>query len=178
MEFDTLASRGKAALTFPGPRASHRCDSQVNVKLPVHREASAILGRRRTNSRPPSFCQNFGDLRSRARVVLSPRGHQWQEGNFSRAWRRLRTKAVAKQIRPLKLHCARHTFATLALEGGRSIRWVAETLGHADPALTLRTYAHVLDREDDDMAFLSGTEQMRNKSEQTVPVAGSDKRKG
>jgi integrase len=39
---------------------------------------------------------------------------------------------------------ARHTFATLALEAGRSIRFVAEQLGHADPAITLRTYAHAM----------------------------------
>jgi hypothetical protein len=45
-------------------------------------------------------------------------------------------------------------FATLALESGRSIRWVAKILDHSDPALTLRTYAHVLEREDDGMEFL------------------------
>ena len=45
--------------------------------------------------------------------------------------------------------------ATLALESGRSIRWVAKILDHSDRVLTLRTYAHVLEREDDGMEVLS-----------------------
>jgi integrase len=38
-------------------------------------------------------------------------------------------------------------FATLALEGGKSATWVSEVLGHPDPAMTLRVYAHVLPEE-------------------------------
>ncbi len=56
-------------------------------------------------------------------------------------------------MRPLKLHTARHTYATLALESGRSIRFVAEQLGHANPALTLRVYAHAMPAEPGDVAF-------------------------
>lgn len=80
---------------------------------------------------------------------------QWDEHNFGRSWRRLRARAAKEGVRPLKLHCTRHTFATLALEGGRSVSWVARVLGHADPALTLRTYAHVVERDDgEEMGFL------------------------
>jgi integrase len=61
-----------------------------------------------------------------------------------RGWARLSKHFAALGIRPLTLHALRHTFATLALEAGRSVRWVADVLGHADPAFTLRTYAHVL----------------------------------
>lgn len=43
----------------------------------------------------------------------------------------------------LTLYGLRHTYATLALQAGVPVKVVSENLGHADIALTLRTYAHV-----------------------------------
>ena len=60
---------------------------------------------------------------------------------------------MAQGVRPFKLHCTRHTYASLALAAGKSVRWVAEQLGHANPELTLRTYAHVLQHEETDLSF-------------------------
>ena len=65
----------------------------------------------------------------------------------------MRRRAQARGIRPLPLHSARHTWATLALASGKSIRWVAEQLWHSDPALTLRVYAHVLREEEVGLSF-------------------------
>ncbi len=53
----------------------------------------------------------------------------------------------------MKLHCARHTWATFALHAGRNIRWIADQLGHSDPALTLRVYAHAMTNEETDLSF-------------------------
>ncbi len=50
-------------------------------------------------------------------------------------------------------HCARHTWATFALAAGRNVRWVADVLGYADPALTLRVYAHAMPVEAADLSF-------------------------
>ena len=55
-----------------------------------------------------------------------------------------RCRAAKEGVRPLKLHCARHTWARMALHAGKSVRWVADQLGHSDPALTLRVYAHAM----------------------------------
>ena len=41
----------------------------------------------------------------------------------------------------------------MALQAGKSLRWVARQLGHADPALTLRVYAHALPEEERDLGF-------------------------
>jgi hypothetical protein len=57
-------------------------------------------------------------------------------------------------LRPLRLHDARHTFASLALASGKSVTWVAAQLGHASPELTLRVYAHALREEETDLSFL------------------------
>ncbi len=41
----------------------------------------------------------------------------------------------------------------MALASGKSIRWVADQLGHSNPELTLRTYAHVIPNEETDLGF-------------------------
>lgn len=41
-------------------------------------------------------------------------------------------------------HALRHGAATLMLSGGASMRTIAEQLGHSNPALTARVYAHVI----------------------------------
>lgn len=76
-----------------------------------------------------------------------------EERNFERSWQRVRRRAQKQGVRPLKLHCARHTYASRALAAGKSVRWVAEQLGHANPELTLRTYAHVLPDREEDLSF-------------------------
>ena len=81
-------------------------------------------------------------------IFPSATGTPWEEKNFERVWRRLRRRAHKQGVRPLKLHCTRHTWASLALASGKSVRWVADQLGHSSPALTLRTYAHAIREEE------------------------------
>ena len=89
------------------------------------------------------------------RVKSARKGTALDERSFARRWERLRRRAQAKGIRPLKLHAARHTWATLALQAGKNIRWVADPLGHADPALTLRVYAHAMREAEPDLSFVA-----------------------
>ena len=63
------------------------------------------------------------------------------------------SRAQPLGVRPLRIHDARHTWATFALHAGKNIRWVSDQLGHADPAFTLRVYAHALREEETDLAF-------------------------
>jgi integrase len=42
------------------------------------------------------------------------------------------------------LHVLRHTFASVMLAGGVDIKALSEYLGHHDPAVTLRIYAHLM----------------------------------
>jgi hypothetical protein len=41
----------------------------------------------------------------------------------------------------------------MALATGKSVRWVADQLGHASPMLTLKTYAHAMREEEVDLGF-------------------------
>jgi integrase len=57
------------------------------------------------------------------------------------AWKALLARA---NVRPARLHDARHTAATLLLEQGVSPRVAMEILGHSTIAVTQNTYQHVM----------------------------------
>ncbi len=59
-----------------------------------------------------------------------------------------------KQLPPMRLHDLRHVHATLLLKAGVPVHVVAARLGHADPAITLRVYAHVLPVQASEVASL------------------------
>jgi hypothetical protein len=54
-------------------------------------------------------------------------------------------------------HELRHFSATTAIAGGADVRTVAGRLGHADPSVTLKVYAHVLEARDRDLAGYLGS---------------------
>lgn len=76
-------------------------------------------------------------------------------------WRRAREKSgIDKKWR---LHDLRHWSATSAIGQGHDVRTVAERLGHTDPAMTLRVYAHAFAAADKAVAaglgdLLDGTD--------------------
>jgi hypothetical protein len=76
---------------------------------------------------PPPTCNSFARMSSTQRNTLIRRG-----------------KFAASIAYPR---------ATFALHAGRNIRWVADQLRHADPALTLRVYAHAMRNEETDLSF-------------------------
>ena len=49
----------------------------------------------------------------------------------------------ASGLPPLPLHGLRHTFATIGLDAGVDVLYVAEMLGHSSPAITMSVYQHV-----------------------------------
>jgi hypothetical protein len=78
-------------------------------------------------------------------------------------------------VHALNLHCCRHTYALLALEASRSIRFVAEQLVHANPELTLRQYAHALPLESGDLNFADfETKKSGSKRLDPAPTLESD----
>ncbi|MEO7058541.1 MAG: tyrosine-type recombinase/integrase [Lapillicoccus sp.] len=53
--------------------------------------------------------------------------------------------AAPRPLLVIRLHDLRHLHASLLLKAGVPVHVVAHRLGHADPSITLRVYAHVLD---------------------------------
>ncbi len=99
------------------------------------------------------FCSEPEHVEGKKREEREGGGGPIDERNFERSWQRVRRRAQKAGVRPLKLHCARHTYASRGLAAGKSLRWVAEQLGHANPELTLRTYAHVMPDREEDLSF-------------------------
>ena len=69
--------------------------------------------------------------------------------------RRVLDRATARAgVEWFSFHTFRHTCASLLFEAEKNVRQVADWLGHADPAFTLRTYVHLMDEGLGDAAFL------------------------
>ena len=74
-------------------------------------------------------------------VFCSPDGSPWRPSAFSVAFRRLVTKGGLDHAR---FHDLRHTHATMLLRAGVAPKVVSDRLGHANIAITLDIYSHVL----------------------------------
>jgi integrase len=61
------------------------------------------------------------------------------------AWRPARRKAgITSHEGGDGMHALRHYYASVLLSGGVDVRALSEYLGHHDPAVTLRVYAHLM----------------------------------
>ncbi len=84
-------------------------------------------------------------------VVTQPSGAALTPGSFDPRWQRVR---AACNVPQLPFHSTRHSYATAAIEAGKSPNWASKALGHKDVAFTLRTYGHLLPDQEADTSFL------------------------
>lgn len=81
-------------------------------------------------------------------------GHVWRTSLNEEAWKRaLASAGVIPERKPGEayaesrengMHALRHFYASVLLVAGENIKALAEYLGHSDPGLTLRVYAHLM----------------------------------
>ena len=75
-------------------------------------------------------------------VFLTPDGHPIDGDNLrSRVFYRLLEKA---ELRRIRLHDLRHTYASLLIQQGESLAYVQEQLGHSSIQVTVDTYGHLI----------------------------------
>lgn len=82
-------------------------------------------------------------------VVTLPDGTPPNPEAFSNLFAKLTRRA---ELPPIRLHDLRHSYATAALADGIPVKVVSQRVGHADVAVTLRTYAHVMPGDDAEAA--------------------------
>jgi integrase len=81
-------------------------------------------------------------------VFANTRGGIRRRDSVVEAFRRLLAEAGLPS--DVRFHDLRHTAGTLGLRQGMPLHAVSKMLGHADPAMTLRRYAHVLEDMEDE----------------------------
>lgn len=92
---------------------------------------------------------------------------RFMDGSFRPARKRLGLKASG-------LHALRHTYASLLIAAGESVKVVSERLGHANAAMTLNVYSHLFPDSEDrtrkaiDGAFSEGGDGTRADSGRTA----------
>lgn len=83
-----------------------------------------------------------------AYVLADLNGRVRHPERFSRRFetaRKQAQRALGEDAVPdIRLHDLRHTHATILLAAGVPVKVVSERLGHANPTITLRVYAHVM----------------------------------
>lgn len=87
-------------------------------------------------------------------IFMGPNGgHVWRTSLNEDHWKPALAKAgvipKAKSrehaaAREHGMHALRHFYASVLLDAGESIKALAEYLGHSDPGLTLKVYAHLM----------------------------------
>jgi integrase len=73
-------------------------------------------------------------------VFPSLEGTALEERNVRHVFTRMLEKA---ELRRIRLHDLRHTFASLLLQHGESVVYVKEQLGHGSIQITVDTYGHL-----------------------------------
>ena len=81
-------------------------------------------------------------------VFATPSGRGLDYRRVGRAFRSSVRRAGLQAPGRLSLHSLRHGFASLLIANGLNVVFVSRQLGHANPTVTLSTYAHLFERAD------------------------------
>ncbi|HEX8743610.1 MAG TPA: site-specific integrase [Thermoleophilaceae bacterium] len=118
--------------------ARGKAPTRVRIKTPAGRRDVVLMDGLASMLRRARLAAVFSDdgdpvLATANRTHVSAR-------NASRAFEQAVERAGLDGV---TYHVLRHTFASLLIAQGRDPVFVADQLGHADPAITMRVYAHL-----------------------------------
>ncbi|HEV3213817.1 MAG TPA: site-specific integrase [Acidimicrobiales bacterium] len=117
---------------------------------PTLRDDPTKTGNLRTVTLDDSTLSMLSALRAAVAIegpwILAAGSRPLSPERLSAWWRRARGAAGVDAR--WRLHDLRHWAATSSIAAGHDVRTVASRLGHANPAMTLRVYAHAVEPQD------------------------------
>ena len=145
-------------LTIDSSLAIIRHGRSGSPATPTLRDDPTKTANHRTVSVDPATVEQLGHLRrdyaQYGPWILAVGDRPVNPERLGSWWRRARDAAGVDQR--WRLHDLRHWSATTAIAQGHDIRTVANRLGHANPAMTLRVYAHAVESTDGPVADMLG----------------------
>lgn len=82
---------------------------------------------------------------TKEQLIFSNMHNDYQSPNMPRRW--LRSALAPQKMRAIPVHGFRHTYATLAIQGGMPPKELQKQLGHSDIRTTLNIYTSVTDEQ-------------------------------
>jgi integrase len=137
-------------LTVDSSMAIIRRGDRTTKTEPELRDDPTKTGNRRAVTLDPATLAMLASLRAEREPwgpwILAVGERPVNPERITAWWRR--AARLAELDPKWRLHDLRHWSATTAIASGHDIRTVANRLGHANPAMTLRVYAHAVESAD------------------------------
>ena len=119
--------------------------STASARSPCHRMPSrccaTIAGKQLELRLQPGLGKPDPD----AQVFGNEDGTPMLPNNMTRRWQDV---CISRGLPQVMFHALRHTHASALIAAGIDVVKISRRLGHADPTVTLRTYAHLFDKVD------------------------------
>jgi len=130
----------KAGLRFKPPKTKR---GRRSISLPP--SAVQVLRDHKIRQLERRISLGLGKLDSDALVFCEIDGSPMSPRSITGAWRRA---CVSRKLPLVMLHALRHTHASALIAAGLDVVTISRRLGHANPTVTLNTYAHLFRQTD------------------------------
>ena len=149
VNFDEGTVRIRQALTMPGDNDTPVIKAVKTPKsrrtLYLSRDVLSVLSARRDSQKADRVY--LGNAWTDSGLVFTTSlGTPLHPRNLTRTFKRL-IKEVKPDLKEIRVHDLRHTYASLALQRGTPVEIVSERLGHSSVGFTLDTYRHLYEAE-------------------------------
>jgi integrase len=130
----------KAGLRFKPPKTK-----QSKRTIPLPPNAVAVLRERRRRLLEMRMALGLGKPDADTLLFGEPDGSPTPPRRLTTRWRET---CVSLDIPRVSFHALRHTHASMLIHAGLNVVKISQRLGHKNPNVTLRIYAHLFDRDD------------------------------